>query len=215
VSRAKLALGVPLAMAADAAMSAMLRRSRPCPLGLSNAGAGPAMVSSAGSQGFGRCTEVVLCFGRALTAAGPLTEVETCFPCGDSDRPALQETITRAELRDLAWAREDWEGDPGVFADWPEVQVPAGGFDHHERVVLVAGQEQLVPLLSRGSYEALRFDHDSMVVTAVARSGFPERPRFDVVEDLEPYLAERRRFVLSWLRFWEGASQHHQRDTPI
>jgi hypothetical protein len=43
-----------------------------------------------------------------------------------------------------------------------------------------------------------------MVVTAVARLGFPERPIFDVVEDLEPYLAEHRRFILSWLRIWEG-----------
>jgi hypothetical protein len=61
-----------------------------------------------------------------------------------------------------------------------------------------------VPAISHGSYEALRFDHDSMVVTAVARAGFLERPQFDVVEDLEPYLLEHRRFILSWLRFWEG-----------
>jgi hypothetical protein len=208
VSRAKLALGVPLAMAADVAMFAMLRRSRPCPFGLSNAGATPAMLSSAGSQGFSRCTEVVLCYGRPLDAAGPLTEVQTCFAGGDRDLPALQETITRAELRDQAWAREDWEGDPGVFAAVPEVRVPADGFERRERVVVVARQEHRVPVLSRGGYEALRFDHDSMVVTAVARSGFPERPRFDVVEDLEPYLAEHRRFILSWLRFWEpGAGE--------
>jgi hypothetical protein len=43
-----------------------------------------------------------------------------------------------------------------------------------------------------------------MVVTAVTRAGFPERPGFDVVEDLERYLLEHRRFILSWLRFWEG-----------
>lgn len=203
MSRAKLALGVPLAVAADVAMIAMIRRSRPRPLGLSNAGATPAMLSSAGSQGLSRCTEVVLCYGWPLTAAGPLTEVETCFPGGDCGRPALQETITRAVLRDQAWAREDWEGDPGVFADWPEVRVLADGFEQHERVVVVGGQERRMPVISRGDYEALRFDHDSMVVTAVARSGFPEGPRFDVVKDLEPYLAEHRRFILSWLRFWE------------
>jgi len=205
VSRAKLTLGVPLAMAADVAMFAMLRRSRLCPLGLSNAGATPAMLSSAGSQGFSRCTEVVLCYGRPLTAAGPLTEVETCFPGGDGGWPPLQlqETITRAVLRDQAWAREDWESAPGVFADGPEVRVLADGFEQHERVVVIGGQERRVPVLSREGYEALRFDHDSMVITAVARSGFPERPRFDVVEDLEPYLAEHRRFILSWLRFWE------------
>jgi len=154
--------------------------------------------------GFSRCTEVVLCYGRPLHTAGPLTEVETCFPGGEADQPALQETITRAELRDQAWAREDWESDPGVFASVPEVRVPAEGFERRERLVVVAGQEHRVPVISRGSYEALRFDHDSKCVTAVARTGFPERLRFDVVEDLEPYLAEHRRFILSWLRFWEG-----------
>jgi hypothetical protein len=204
VSRAKLALGVPLAMAADVALFAMLRRSRPCPFGLSDAGATPAMLSSAGSFGLSRCSELVLCYGRPLNTAGPLTEVETCFPGGEADGPALQETIIRAVLRDHAWAREDWEGDPGVFASEPDVRVPAEGFERGERVVVIAGQEHRVPVISRGSYEALRFDHDSMVVTAVARAGFPERPRFDVVEDLEPYLAEHRRFILSWLRFWEG-----------
>jgi hypothetical protein len=86
----------------------------------------------------------------------------------------------------------------------PEVQVPAGGFGRGERVVVVAGQERRVPAVSRGAYEALRFDHGSVVVTAVARSGLPDRPRFDVVEDLEPYLAGHRRFILGWLRFWEG-----------
>jgi hypothetical protein len=185
VSRARMALGVPLAMAADDALFAMLRRSRPCPFGLSNAGATPAMLSSAGSLGFSRCTEVVLCYGRPLHTAGPLTEVETCFPGDEDDRPALQETITRAELRDRAWAREDWESDPGVFAPVPPVRVRAEGFERREHLVVIAGQEHRVPVISRGSYEALRFDHDSMTVIAVARDGFPERPRFDVVEDLE------------------------------
>jgi len=31
----------------------------------------------------------------------------------------------------------------------------------------------------------------------------PDRPQFELVNDLEPYLAEHRRFILSWLRFWE------------
>ena len=41
-----------------------------------------------------------------------------------------------------------------------------------------------------------------MTITAVARLGLPERPQLDAVEDLEPYLAAHRRFILSWLRFW-------------
>jgi hypothetical protein len=162
------------------------------------------MLRSAGQSGFRSFTSIVLSYGRQLAVVGPLTEVETCFSDRDCYLPALQETITRAELRDQAWTREDWEDGHGVFGDpMPEVQVLAEGFERHERVVVVAGQERRLPVMSRGSYEALRFVHDSMVVTAVARLGFAERPRFDLVEDLEPYLAEHRRFILSWLRFWE------------
>lgn len=203
MSRAKLAVGVPLAMAADLPLFAMLRRARPRPFALSTPAVTPAMLSSAGQSELSSFTSVVLCYGRPLAVAGPLTEVETCFSERNCDVPTLQETLTRAELRDQAWAREDWEADPGIFTSVPEVQVPADGFEHHERIVVVAGQERHVPVASRGRCEALRFDHGSMVVTAVARAGFPERPGFDVVEDLEPYLLEHRRFILSWLRFWE------------
>jgi hypothetical protein len=118
VSRAKLALGVPLALAADVALFSMLRRARPKPVGL---------------------------------------------------------TV-----------------------------IPPAGFEHHERAVVVAGQERRLPVVSHGGYEALRFAHGGLVVTAVARSGFSDRPAFDVIEDLEPYLAEHRRFIHSWLRFWRG-----------
>jgi hypothetical protein len=50
---------------------------------------------------------------------------------------------------------------------------------------------------------ALRLDYHPRIVTAVARGGLPERPAFEVVADLQPYLAEHRRFILSWLKFWE------------
>ena len=203
MSRAKFALGVPVAMAVDLALFAMLRRARPHPFGLSSSAATPAMLSSAGQSGLSSFTSVVLCYGLPLRVAGPLTEVQTCFSDRDCHLPTLQETITRAELRDQAWAREDWEGESGVFEPWPEVQIPADGFECHERVIVVAGHERHVRVLSHGSYEALQFDHDSVVVTAVARAGFLERPQFDVVDDLEPYLVQHRRFILSWLRFWE------------
>jgi hypothetical protein len=203
VSRAKFALGVPVAMAVDLALFAMLRRARPRPFGLSSSAPTPAMLSSAGQSGLSSFTSVVLCYGLPLRIAGPLTEVQTCFSDRDCHLPTLQETITRAELRDQAWAREDWEGESGVFEPWPEVQIPADGFECHERVIVVAGHERHVRVLSHGSYEALQFDHDSVVVTAVARAGFLERPQFDVVDDLEPYLVQHRRFILSWLRFWE------------
>ena len=69
--------------------------------------------------------------------------------------------------------------------------------------MVVAGQEREVPVTRHEGCEALRFEHDSKVVTAVARPGFPDRPQFELVNDVEPYFAEHRRFILSWLRFWE------------
>jgi hypothetical protein len=192
-------------MAVDLALFALLRRARPRPFGLSITPAvKPAMLSSAGQSDLRSFTSVVLSYGRPLAVDGQLIDVETCFSERDCFLPALEETLTRAELRDQAWAKHDWEGDPGVFSPDPEVTVPQDGFERQERVVVVAGQERRVPVLSHDRYEALRFTHDSMIVTAVARLGFPEKPRFDAVEDLEPYLAEHRRFILSWLRFWEG-----------
>jgi hypothetical protein len=215
VPRVMFALGVPVAMAADLVLFAMLRRARPRPFGLSNPAVTPALLSSASQSGTRSFTSVVLCYGRPLRIAGQLMEVETYFAetlAADVDvtvkdlvgfAPALEETITRAELRDQAWAKHDWMDETSVFSPDRPVEVPADGFERAERSVVVAGQERRVPVLSHGNCEALRFVHDSMVITAVARLGFPESPRFDVVDDLEPYLAAHRRFILSWLRFWE------------
>lgn len=204
MSRAKFALGVPVAMAADLVLSALLRRARPRPLGLSITPAvTPALLGPGGQIGFRSISSVVLCYGRPLAVAGQLIEVQTCFTERDCYLPPLEETITRARLRDQAWARQDWEADPGVFSPIPVIPLTAERAGCSERVVVVAGQERRVPVISDDRYEALRFVHDAAVVTAVARLGFPDPAQFDVVEDLEPYLAEQRRFILSWLRSWE------------
>ena len=203
MSRAKFALGVPVAMAADTVLFALLRRARPRPFGLSSPTVYPAMLRSAGQSELRSFSSVALSYGRQLTATGQLIDVETCFAQGDCYLPELEETITRAELRDQAWARRDWVAESDVFGPVPDVHVPASGFERDSRVVVVAGQDRQVPVTLHHSYEALRFTHDPMVVTAVARLGFPGRPHFELVADLEPYLAEHRRFVLSWLRFWE------------
>jgi hypothetical protein len=206
VSRAKLALGVPLALAADVTLFSMLRRARPKPIGLTVIPPlKPAMLSSAGCESGRGVTSVTMSYGRPLAVTGPLTVVQTCFSEADCSFFPLQETIKRAELRDAAWSREDWEAEPPVFEQGPEtIQVEAAGFENHERAVVVAGQERRLPVVSHGGYEALRFAYGGLVITAVARSGFPDRPAFDVVEDLEPYLAEHRRFIHSWLRFWRS-----------
>jgi hypothetical protein len=200
----KFALGVPVAMVFDLAFFALLRRARPRPFGLSTIpDVTPAMLSSAGQSNLRTFSNLVLCYGRPLAVAGQLIEVQTCFAEQDCFVPSLQEAITRAEVRDRAWAHQDWEGDLGVFSPDPEVQVPADGFERADRIIVVAGQERRISVTSHGRYEALQFVHDSMTITAVARLGFPERSRLDIVEDLEPYLAEHRRFIFRWLRFWD------------
>jgi len=204
-SRVMFMVGAPLALAADVSLARSLRRARPRPFGLTVPAVMPAMVSSAEVEGSGDVASVELCYGRMLNVAGPLIEVQTCFYDDDGDSSTVQEAIVRAELRDQAWVRKDWAADTGVFSSMPAVQVPADGFKQSERQIVAAGHDYLVPVISRGVYEALRFTADAMVITAVARKGFPERPLFDVVEDLEPYLAGRKRFFLGWLRFWETA----------
>lgn len=203
MSRLMLTLGVPAAMAAETVLFALLRRAHPQPFGLSSPAVCPAMLSSASQSQISSFSTVVLSYGRPLTAAGQLIEIETCFAEPDRPSPALEETITRAELRDQAWARRDWMAEPSVFGPVPDVHIPAAGFERDERVVVVAGQDRRVPVTVHHRCEALRFTHEFMVVTAVARLGFPDRPQFELVNDLEPYLAEHRRFILSWLRFWE------------
>jgi hypothetical protein len=95
----------------------------------------------------------------------------------------------------------------GVFSppDRPseEVPVPEADFVRQEQTVIVDGEQRAIPVMSLRQYDALRFRQGSMVVTAVARLGFPDAPSFHTVEDLEPYFAGHRRFVLSWLRLWE------------
>jgi hypothetical protein len=184
-------------------MASQLQKARPFAIGMTGPVAKPAMISGAGFVSGGRATNVALSYGRPLAVKGPLTVIETCFSRADCTLLPLIEVITRAELRDKAWSREDWEAEPGLFSPGPEhVQVDEDGFRHTDRPLVIAGQIRRVPLVSREGYEALRFEYDHLVVTAVARGGFADRPAFDVVADLAPYLSEHRRFIVSWLRFW-------------
>jgi hypothetical protein len=154
----KFALAVPVAMFVDLVLFARLRRARPRPFGLSVTPAvTPALLSSAGQSGLRSFTNVVLCYGRPMAVAGQLIEVDTCFAERDCFLLSLKEMITRAELRDQAWARQVWEGVTEVFSPYPEVHVPEDGFERDERIVVVAGQERRVPVISHGRYEALRF----------------------------------------------------------
>lgn len=85
------------------------------------------------------------------------------------------------------------------FDPFPPVPVPDRNLDHTERIIAVDGEERALTSVSYGNYAALRYRQGSVVVTAVARLGFPSALSFHVIDDLEPYFAGYRRFVLGFL----------------
>lgn len=201
MSRAQLVAGAPVALAVSRFRIAKLRRARPHPYALAEVP--PTMPRILWSEGWGPgLTDMVLAYGYPHAVAKPLIEVATCFAERDCFIPSLEEAITRAEHRDAFYARSEWVNAGGPFDDSlpDEVPVPARAFDRDNRLVGVDGEEQAVTVVSSGDYAALRFRQGSVVVTAVARSGFPEPLAFRAIDDLEPYFAGYTRFVLGWLR---------------
>jgi hypothetical protein len=161
MSRARLAAGVPVALAVSRWRFSKLRRVDPRPFGLAVVPPlWPVMLSSEG-RGPG-LTAMSLSYGRPLAVSGQLIEVATCFSEPDCELPPVREAIARAQQRDAAWAREDWENAPEMSGPEPfEVPVPAAGFHRQERPVIVAGQERVMAVMSRDGYEGVRFRHGS------------------------------------------------------
>jgi truncated hemoglobin YjbI len=198
VSRVQLVVGAPIALAVSRYRFAKLRRVRPRPYALSEAE--PHMPRILWSEGFGQgLTEVVLAYGHPHDVSKPLIQVQTCFSEEDCYSPSLEEAIARAEHRDACFARLEWvAGDS--FDPFPELPVPDQDLDHNERILAVDGEERSVTVVSHGTYAALRFRQGPVLVTAVARLGFPLAMSFRVIDDLEPYFAGYRRFVLGFMR---------------
>ena len=67
----------------------------------------------------------------------------------------------------------------------------------------VTGQDCPGRAAGTGGVRALRFHQGAKVATAVARFGFPDAPSFHTVDDLGPYVAGFRRFMLGLLRLRE------------
>jgi hypothetical protein len=198
VSRAQLVVGAPFALAVSRFRFAKLRRVRPRPYALAEVP--PHMPRILWSEGYGQgLTEIVLAFGHPHEVRRPLIQVQTCFSEEDSYSPSLEEAIARAEHRDACFARLEWVDAGDSFDPFPEVRVPDRNLDHSERIVAVDGEERAVTVVSYGNYAALRFHQDSALVTAVARLGFPSALSFNFIDDLEPYFAGYRRFVLGFL----------------
>lgn len=198
VSRAQLVVGAPFALAVSRFRFAKLRRVRPRPYALAEVPSH--MPRILWSEGYGQgLTEIVLAFGHPHEVRKPLIQVQTCFSEEDCYSPSLEEAIARAEHRDACFARLEWVHAGDSFDPFPELRVPDRNLDHSERIVAVDGEERTVTVVSYGDYAALRFPQGSALVTAVARLGFPLALSFNVIDDLEPYFAGYRRFVLGFL----------------
>ena len=199
VSRAQLAIGAPVALVVSRFRFAKLRRARPRPYALVRIP--PDMPRILWSEGWGPgLTDMVLAYGYPHATSRPLIEVATCFAERHCFIPSLEEAIARAEHRDIFFARSEWVNAGGPFDPVPEVSVPVAGFGHVERTVDVDGEERVTTVVSYRDYAALRFRQGSSVVTAVARSGFPEALSFGMIDDLGPYFVGYTRFVLSWMQ---------------
>ena len=199
MSRAQLVAGAPVALAVSRFRFAKLRRVRPRPYALCEAE--PHMPRILWSERFGEgLAEIVLAYGHPHDVSKPLIQVQTCFSEEDCYSPSLAEAIARAEHRDACFARLEWVQAGDSFDPFPELPVPDRVLGHNERVLAVDGEERGVTVVSHGTYAALRFRQGPVLVTAVARSGFPSALSFRVIDDLEPYFAGYRRFVLGFIR---------------
>jgi hypothetical protein len=199
VSRAQLAAGAPIALAVSRFRFTKLRRLRPRPYALWDVR--PEMPRILWSEGYGQgLTEIVLAYGHPHEVNRPLIQVQTCFSEEDCGSPSLEEAIARAEHRDACFARREWMEAGDSFDPFPALPVPYRNLDHDERILAVDGEERAVTVVSHGDYAALRFRQGPVHVTAVARLGFPPDLSFRVIDDLEPYFAGYRRFVLGFLR---------------
>ena len=213
MSRAQLAAGAPLALAVSRLRFATLRRVRPRPYALPDVPRD--MPRILWSEGYGQgLTEIVLAYGHPHDVGKPLIQVQTCFSGEDCWSPSLEEAIARAEHRDACVARREWVAAGDSFDPFPERAVPDRDLDRTERILAVQGEQRTGTVVSHGDYAALRFRQGPVLVTAVARLGFPPVLSFRVIDDLEPYFAGYRRFVLGFLRLLSPATPR-VRDTVL
>src|SRR5579875_2713399 len=190
-SRARFGLGVALlGLPVSEVASRRLRAAHPHPLELRMEPAMPRMLGFHGWSGGLNAMSLIYGYPHPRDVSRPLIEVMTCFSAARCYQPSLEEALVRAEHRDAAYARGDWEDPAGPFAPPigldPSVPVPASGFTRQDRAVVIDGEQRVVPLVSYRRYEALRFCQDTKIVTAVARSGFPGAPSFRTADDLGP-----------------------------
>ena len=136
-----------------------------------------------------------LYYGRPLDVGEPAIEIQTCFDEDDCYAPSPEEAITRAEHRDAILSPGEMTLHIDVFSEEPEIPAAAHAFDRAERAVVIDGVQRSTPVISYGNYEALSFRQGPLLVTAVARFGFPALVRFNAVDGLEPFFAASKKKI--------------------
>jgi hypothetical protein len=193
----RLAIGVPVALAVSRFRFARLRRAGPVVTGLDPAERlTPMMLSADGWQG-ARLTDVTLSYGRVLDVGAPLVELSTYLDGADG-LVSLGAEIAGIRRRDQAIRDRDWER----VADADRVgDEDAAGLEiiSSERAIVVNGEPGTAPAASHHHYEALEFTAGSTAVRAVSRFPRPGPPRFEELNDLEPYFLGFTQFMLGLL----------------
>ncbi len=148
---------------------------------------------------FGVLSYVVLVYGLAenpLDPAEPVVEIQSCFAHTDGYRaPPLQAVLVGARDRDATLSRRPLN--PEIRNPWADgadgrPRPEPGREPAHTCLVVADGVEHHAEMIVRDSYQALRFRHEELIVTVLARHGLPELV-FSSTTDLQPFIAARHR----------------------
>lgn len=165
-------------------MASRLRTLAPQPLGLVNDDLG--LAAFVGSHLEGGQPETVksmtLCYGIPEDPLSPYIEVLTDFTPEHSETLQLRSVLSEAAGREKS-RREAIPEHERRRRRPPRGPLAAGSLE-----VSVAGRLRMVSTKSYDAFHGLQFSHAGLVATVVARAAWPDRPAFDLITNLEPYL---------------------------
>jgi hypothetical protein len=187
-------------------MASQLRNLAPVPLGLVNDDLQlPAFVGSHLQGGQPETVmSITLCYGIPEDPLSPYIEVITDFTSGQTDTVQLRSVLSDAAERE----KSRHEGTPEH--ERRRNRPPRGPLAAGPLEVSVAGQRRTISTKSYDGFHGLRFRHAGMVGTVITRGTWPDRPAFDLIANLEPYLTaiESPDSEVVKARVWSLAGQH-------